>query len=421
MKPIKFIHCADLHIDSPFKGIASSNPGLAEILRESTYQSFNKIIDIALAEKVDFVLIAGDIYDSEDKSLRAQLKFRDGLVRLVRAGIPSYVVYGNHDPLNSWSATINWPEGIHRFTSDNVECKPAVKDGEVTANIYGISFARADIKDNLALQFPEAEKSIPGIGLLHANLGTNTGHQPYAPCSIKDLSSKRFEYWALGHVHKHQIIRGSNPAIVYPGCSQSRHPNETGQKGCCLVTIISGQDPDIIFMPADIVRYQRDSVDVSGCDNQDNVIAKIIETCERISDEMNGCHSIVRLSLTGRTQLHEELQKGNNLEDITEKIRENFWNQQPLVWLEKLSLHTAGTYNLDALRGGKDYIADIISICDDLINSDSSSRSELKDKLSPLFSKWIGQKHLSELTPEELNNLIIEARDQILNQLVNSD
>jgi len=109
MKSIKFIHCGDLHIDSPFKGISEIDPVLHDLLYRSTYESFNNIINLAIKEKVDCVLIAGDIYDSADKSLQAQLKFLEGLQRLSDDGIPSFVVHGNHDPLESWSATLEWP------------------------------------------------------------------------------------------------------------------------------------------------------------------------------------------------------------------------------------------------------------------------------------------------------------------------
>ena len=138
MTAFRFLHCSDLHIDSPFKGLSSLQPSLAEILRQSTYQAFQNIVELALQEEVEAVLIAGDIYDGSDKSLEAQLKFRSGLQKLSDAGIDTFIVHGNHDPLDSWSASLDWPERVHVFSGSQTECHPVTKNGEVKAYIYGI-------------------------------------------------------------------------------------------------------------------------------------------------------------------------------------------------------------------------------------------------------------------------------------------
>jgi hypothetical protein len=153
MKPLRFIHCADLHLGTPFKGISELNPDLGGLLYQSTYLSFDNIVTLAIKENVDCVLIAGDVCDSEDKSLQAQLRFRKGLSRLSDAGIHTLIAYGNHDPLNGWSATLKWPEGVFAFPGDKVECIPLQEHDETIAMVYGISFAKRDIKENLSLRF----------------------------------------------------------------------------------------------------------------------------------------------------------------------------------------------------------------------------------------------------------------------------
>lgn len=421
MKTVRFIHCADLHIDSPFKGISEIQPDLGELLCQSTYQSFSNIVNLAITEKVDCVLISGDIYDSADKSLQAQLKFRNGLDRLCKEGIPTFIVYGNHDPLNSWSATLEWPKSVFVFQGDKAERYPLLKNGEVIAQIYGISFPKRDIYENLALKFARADRDVPCIGLLHANIGTNTGHEPYCPCTVDDLSTKGMDYWALGHIHTHSILRASNPAIVYSGCSQSRNPREAGEKGCCLVTLEPGIDPDIQFIPTDVVRYESDVIDISGCLNLDEVISSIKGKCEEISTNMGECHAIIRLSLTGRTDLHAELCRGNNIEELSGDVRSYFEGRDPWIWLEKLILNTAGTYDLEALRKGNDFIADIISIYDGLEDTQNESWEGIQETLKVLFSNWQGQKYLEELSKEELLELAREARNLTLDKLIRTE
>jgi len=418
MKSLKFIHCADLHIDSPFKGVGNVNPELQSILCNSTFETFNRIITIAIENKVDFVLIAGDIYECENKSLRAQFKFREGLLRLLESGIQSYIVYGNHDPLNSWSATLKDVDGIHIF-GDELKCEVFEKNGTALAKIYGVSFGRADTIDNLALRFPEADGDVPCIGLLHANVGGRLD-DPYSPCTVEDLSSKKMDYWALGHVHAFEIIKKANPAIVYPGCSQSRNATETGGKGCCLVTLKAGQDPNIQFISTDFVRYAQSDVDISDCSSIDETVDSILARCHDVSAGFNGCHAIIRLSLKGRTSLHNELKKDGVIQDITDRIRKIMERIKPIIWLEKLSLNTAKPYEVDVLRQGKDFNADIISICDELI-TEKPLQKELTDRLNVLFThKQIGH-YLEKMSPEEVDGLIAEARDRILDELVETD
>ncbi|MFP4642433.1 MAG: exonuclease SbcCD subunit D [Dehalococcoidia bacterium] len=422
---MKFIHCADLHIDSPFKGVSDVNPELRELLYQSTYQSFNNIVELAIKEAVDCVLIAGDIYDSANRSVQAQLKFRDGLNRLFDTGIPSFIVHGNHDPLDSWSATLEWPENAFIFPGDRVETKPVTRGGEVIAHISGISFPKRDVYENLALRFQNteesgpssAEKNVPHIGLLHANIGS-TGHEPYAPCTVNDLVGKGIDYWALGHAHAASKLRESDPAIVYSGCSQSRHPGEVGQKGCYLVTLEPGAEPDIRFVPTDVVRYQFDTVDISDCTSLDDVISSVGTKCEDISGTMDGRHAVVRLSLTGRTNLDPELRKGNTTDEITERIREELEGRDPRIWLEKLILNTAGTYSLQSLRQGDDFVADVVAIYDEIESGEGQLWEELQERMETLFSNWQGQRYLEYPSKEEMLELIREARSATLDEFV---
>ncbi len=418
MRPVRFIHCADLHLGTPFKGISELNPDLGDMLYQSTYMSFENIVTLAVKEKVDCVLIAGDVYDSEDKSLQAQLRFRGGLSRLSDADIRTLIAYGNHDPLNGWSATLKWPKGVFAFPGDKVECISLQEQDETIALVYGTSFAKRDIKENLSLGFAPTDERIPRIGLLHANVGTNTGHEPYAPCSVEDLCSNRIDYWALGHVHQSSIIRPANPAITYPGCSQSRSPHETGSKGCYIVTLEFGGDPIIEFAPTDVVRYLSDSIDISACLSLDEVVDSAVEKCEEMSAKSDGRSLLVRLWLKGRTALHSQLQRANSIPDLLGNIREQLANREPWIWLDRLNLDTAGTYDLDSLRQGKDFTADIISVFDEVENPESPRRKELHETFQPLFTKWQGRGYLEELSQDELPVLTNKAREQLLDLLL---
>lgn len=418
MNMVKFIHCADLHIDSPFKGIAKINPDLKKLLYQSTFESFNNIVNLAIQEEVHCVIISGDIYDGADKSLLAQLKFRNGLQQLSEKGIPSYIVYGNHDPLDSWDASIEWPENVFQFGGDEVEYHSLTVDGEVVALIYGISFPTRDVKEHLALKFERVNENIPAIAVLHTNVGENTGHEPYAPATIDELKSRNMDYWALGHVHNYQILNESNPSIVYPGNSQARNPREKGEKGCCLVTLHKTGECEIKHIPTDVVRYQSEVLDITDVDSLDDILSLVINTCEDISSKMDGRNAILRLTLSGRCVVNSELHKGNNIEELKDQIREYFEGQTPWIWLERINLNTSGVYDIEELKNGNDFFADIITYYEKLEQNEGDQISSIREMLSPMFSSWKGQKYLEDISDEELIKLANAARNWTLDQMV---
>jgi DNA repair protein SbcD/Mre11 len=418
MSTIKFIHCADLHIDSPFKGISEVNEELRDILYNSTFQSFKNIVDLAIENQVHAMLIAGDIYDGADKSLKAQLRFREELTRLSDKGIPSFIVAGNHDPLDSWSASIEWPEGVHFFGGEKVEKYPLTIEGDAVAEIYGISFPKQNVTDNLALQFDRENDKIPAIAILHTNIGENTGHKSYAPATIEDLKSRKMDYWALGHVHTQKMLNENQPVILYPGNTQARNPREPGSKGCTMVTMEKDGSCQLTHHATDVVRYKSVIVDVSSTGTIDEVIETIKTECNTVSSEMDGRHVIVRIALQGRTSVNEELRKGNNLLDILESTREYFSGSTPVIWLEKIGLDTAGAYDIETLRQGKDFIADIISLYDDSASLDAERINDIREFIKPVTETWAGSKHLEIFTEEEIAKLIEKARDWTLDQMV---
>ena len=260
----RFLHAADLHLDSPFTGLAAAAPvEVAEMLRDATFGSWRRIVDLAIEQRVDFVLVAGDVFESANRTLLAQVRFRDGLVQLSDARIPSFVVTGNHDPLSGWEPSVAWPPLAYRFPAHEVTSVPVRRGGGEAepelARIHGISFHVRDVTENLALRFRRDPGAPFSIGLLHANVGSNPAHAPYSPGSIDDLRAAGLDYWALGHIHKPAILSEGNPAIVYAGNSQGRDPIEADARGCMLVSVRDDGVPRVEHraMPSQVRRPAR--------------------------------------------------------------------------------------------------------------------------------------------------------------------
>src|SRR5262249_29053372 len=212
MESLRFIHAADLHLDSPFRGVGEVSSELREQLQDSTLGALHRIVDHTIDAKADFLLIAGDLYDSRDRSLRALLAFRRQMERLAEHDISVYIVHGNHDPLNGWGSEFQLPPNVTTF-SGRTDTQPFIRRGREVASITGVSYTRERVMENLAASFKPDDSSPYSVAVLHANVGGQTGHADYAPTTVDELSAAGFKYWALGHVHTRSIL-ATEPATI---------------------------------------------------------------------------------------------------------------------------------------------------------------------------------------------------------------
>ena len=199
MSTTRILHCADLHLDSPFLGLAELDEGAASTLRESTFRSFGRLVDHAIDQRVDLVTVGGDVYDSEDHGLRSAIRFRDELKRLSAAGIPCAVVAGNHDPLDSRRLRGDLPPGCKLFGSEPERWELDRPRGERLV-VYGQSYPRAKMGDDLARRIIDRYEAGSGlqVAVLHCNVGAQGGHANYAPCSLSQLAAAPLDAWLLG-------------------------------------------------------------------------------------------------------------------------------------------------------------------------------------------------------------------------------
>ncbi|TYT77366.1 exonuclease SbcCD subunit D [Listeria monocytogenes] len=236
MKEIQFLHMADLHLDSPFIGLSTLPQPLFSAIQESTFQSLERITTVAIKEAVDFVLIAGDIYDSEDQSVRAQARFAKEMKRLEAANIPVFMIHGNHDFIEKHKEKLALPSNVHVF-SEQIEVMSHKTATGVSVNIYGFSYNERHIRSSRVGEYKIQGDADFHIALLHGSeVSSSEEHDVYAPFRVQEISKKGFDYWALGHIHKRQLLAES-PSIYYPGNIQGRNRKESGEKGASIITL----------------------------------------------------------------------------------------------------------------------------------------------------------------------------------------
>jgi DNA repair exonuclease SbcCD nuclease subunit len=352
IQPFRFLHTGDLHLDSPFAGLIADAPAhVSAALRDATLGAWDRIVALALDERVDFVVVAGDAFEHANRTLLAQVRFRDGLARLGAAGIGSFVVTGNHDPLSGWEPTVQWPASMHRFDADAVGAVPVLRDGVEIARVYGISYAVRDVTDNLALRFRREPDAPYAIGLLHANVGGQPGHQAYAPCTVSDLRATGIDYWALGHVHKPAILSPTRPTIVYCGNPQGRDPGEAEPRGCWVVDVVASGVANPRFVPVDAVRWCLLALSIEGIESEDALVERAAAVVATARDDA-GRPIVAQVTLTGRGPLHESLARAGVLADVQRLATERIGTPDGARWAWIASIRNATLPAVDLATAG---------------------------------------------------------------------
>ncbi len=304
MKSFRFIHTGDVHLDSPLKGLAGHEGPAAERIRTATRAALDNLVTRAIDEDVAFMIIAGDLYDGDWRDYQTGLFFVRQMGRLAQAGIPVFLLYGNHDAESQITKRLSLPENVRVFSSRRPQ---TFKLDGCDAVVHGQSFRQRDVTENLVPGYPEPVSGLFNIGVLHTGLGGMGGHVNYAPCTLDDLINKGYQYWALAHVHQATILC-ENPHVVFCGNLQGRHIRETGAKTAYLVSVEAGQIEEISPLDASVVRWQQLHVSIDGCGGPGEVMDRIRAAIEgAAATEAAGRLLACRVELTGRSELHSQL------------------------------------------------------------------------------------------------------------------
>ncbi len=415
---IKFIHAADIHLDSPLRGLENYEDAPAEEIRGAARKALENLIDLALEENVSFVIISGDMYDGDWKDYNTGLFLLSQLSKLTSNGINVFIAKGNHDAESKITKNLKLPEGIKIFSSKRPE---TFFLENINIAIHGQSFAASAVKENLASNYPPAQKDMFNIGVLHTSVNGREGHENYAPCSIDDLKRKDYNYWALGHIHKREILN-ENPWIVFPGNIQGRHIKETGFKGCMIVSVYDDYNVSSEFKNLCSLAWSFCETDVTGVNDPYEVVEKVSKKAKEEFLKNDGLFTAVRALIKGACGAHNALI--SNTEKWKNEIRLAVADScNSLVWLEKILIKTSAEANIERMKKRNDPMGDLMRYIDTL---SGEGNQEIQDILTNILSD------LKEKLPYELkdqNNLtngektseiIDEVRQILLSRLLSS-
>lgn len=330
---LRFIHAADIHLDSPLRGLETYPDAPVEQIRGAARRAFDNLIELALDEEVSFVLLAGDLFDGDWKDYNTGLYFMHRMGRLREAGIRVFIVAGNHDAASQLTRSLRLPDNVTLFGSRRPETD--ILSG-VGVAVHGQSFAARSVSEDLSLGYPPPEPGLFNIGLLHTSLSGRPGHEPYAPATPEGLAARGYDYWALGHVHQREVV-ATEPWIVFPGNIQGRHIREIGPKGCTLVTVGDGRVVDVEARELDVLRFAMVRVHPGECSRLSEVLDLTRTAVEAELAAAGGRPLAVRVSLEGPAEAHQLLHR--RIDSLRDEIR-GLAATLGEVWLEKLVLAT---------------------------------------------------------------------------------
>lgn len=390
MDQFTFLHAADIHLDSPLISLTFQEPEQAERIRRACRDAFENLVATAIERKVAFVILAGDLYDGDMPNMQVAVFLRHQLSRLEKHGIGVFIVKGNHDAANRITSALDLPGKTHVFAHDRPESVP-VENLPMPVFIHGQSFKPGPVTDNLAIGYPSAIAGALNIGVLHTSLAGTPLHDPYAPCRQEDLTTKGYDYWALGHVHKGEIL-SEDPWIVYPGNLQGRHARETGPKGCVLATVSDGRVASVEPLDLSVLCWQAVNLDLSAAEEEPHLLECLRRGLAEAMVGADGRPVAMRLRLHGPTKLHDliEGRPKRLLQTVLELAGEIGSGD---LWVEKIINETVPMAAAQELAG--DAITDFFPMVDEVVAEPSPLLESLRNELVPLRAKL----------PEELKEL----------------
>jgi len=381
---IRFIHAADIHLDSPLKGLEQYEGAPVDEIRGATRRALERLVELAIDREVDFVLIAGDLYDGDWKDHNTGLFFVGQMHRLRDAQIPVVIIGGNHDAANKMTRSLRLPDSVELLTHTRPSTAKSKRLAELGVAVHGQSFGKAAEYENLVPSYPAMQPGVFNIGVLHTSLAGADGHEPYAPCTLDELRHKSYDYWALGHVHTRRVVC-EDPPIVFPGNIQGRHIREPGAKGCYVVEADDQGRCHLEFQPLDVFRWMTCAIDATGVTRPDDILDRFSSSLDRLIQEHSGLPLAVRVEVAGRTDAHQALRSDpvrwtNELRALALGVPNSN------VWVEKIRWRTASTRDLTGAFDASGPIGTLMSYLAEL-RDDEFALGELVQVLDDLRAK----------------------------------
>jgi DNA repair exonuclease SbcCD nuclease subunit len=406
---MRFVHAADVHLDSPLRGLSAYEGAPVDAMRGATRRALENLVALCIDEKAELLLLAGDLFDGDWRDYATGLFFASQMSRLREAGVTVVFARGNHDAQSRITRSLTMPDNVLELGASKPETRRLERLGIA---VHGQSFAERAVTRDLALAYPGAETGVLNVGVLHTSLTGREGHEPYAPTTLATLASRGYEYWALGHVHAREVV-SSSPWVVFPGNLQGRHAREAGAKGATLVTVEG----------ASVVAVEARAVDVSAAADGADVVDLVRSAVDAAATDAGVRPLAARVVLIGATRAHEALAR--DVERCESEVRRVAMDVGDDVWIEKVRLRTRGMADAAALAAREDAVGQLARALGALV-TDEDAAAEVFAEVRELWSKLPaelreGEDALRLDDPETRRDILRDVSESLLPRLLSGD
>lgn len=407
----KFIHAADIHLDSPLRGLENYDGAPATEIRGAARKALQNLVQLAIDEKVEFVVIAGDVYDGDWNDFNTGLFFVNEMERLNRQNIPVFLISGNHDAVNNMTKSLRMPSNVTVYAHQKPE---SVLLDNIKVALHGQSFAQRSVKNNLSESYPSAVSGYFNIGILHTSATGRDGHEDYAPCTVEGLKLKGYDYWALGHVHAREMLCES-PYIAFSGNIQGRHIREPGAKGVNLVSVSENRVENVEFHSVDVLRWTTAEVLLDGLEDRNAILDRVREKFQQLIDAAEGRTLAVRVNLTGATELHHDL-NAERRKLVADVQATSMGVTHGSIWVEKVKLNTRPPRQVEAQERVSDEVISVLhQVFDNFDPTSDLAEKVIEDCLKKLPDSIVGRLELG--SEDWMRGIIEEARAKLVQKL----
>ena len=414
---MRFIHASDLHLDSPLRGLSRYEGAPVDEVRGASRRAFENLIAAALRERVDLVVIGGDLYDGDWPDHNTGLFFVKGVTQLAEEGIPVAIVRGNHDAASKLTKSLRLPRNVYLLADAKPE---TVVLDSIGVAVHGQSFFTPAVLNDLASAYPASIAGCFNIGLLHTSLNGRPGHDNYAPTTLSVLQGKGYDYWALGHVHAAEIV-SREPWVVYPGNTQGRHIRESGAKGCSLISVENGVVAGQQAIALDVMRWETLPLDISALPDLDALLDAATAAIRGRIAQAEGRALAIRVRIGGSGPLHRLL--ATQPETVAQQLRgAAIEASNAQVWIEKIELATRPRLDLDRIAERDDPLGLLVRELRGLAADDAARESIVEEAIRELRQKLPvelreGPRALLLDSPDALAELMGEVEADVMARL----
>lgn len=375
---MKLIHSADIHLDSPMRGLARYDGAPVERVRLATRVALANLVDLTLEEGADVLLIAGDLFDGDWRDYGTGACFAREMGRLRDAGVRVVTVAGNHDAASRITKVLRMPDNVRSLSTTAPE---TVLYEDLGLAVHGQGFATRAVSDDLSASYPQPVPGYLNVGLLHTSANGRPGHEPYAPCVPEQLAQHGYDYWALGHVHRREVVV-ADPPVLFAGCLQGRFIREAGAKGATVLQAEADGTVSLEARALDDVRWALCEVDAAGVDHEDDVWARVAADVETLSADCDDRLLAVRVLVHGATAAHAALiRSAERLRQQVALVVDEAAASE--VWVERVEARTSPPSSLSP-EGDDAYTELVRSL---RVAGDDGSVAALAEELEPLARK----------------------------------